>query len=184
MKKMIAILLALTWFLFLPGCGPVRLLPGGGPDLELDTTQKIADVYHENADLFQNAIDAIRELVPSAAMIIDPISYESIHYYPEYEIEDLRFINVSDVEDFETICTALYDSIAPLFKEFDLWRISVSKWDVRIAFEFSHLGYASELFYVYDGSKDSFTSTMSIIEELQIDDHWYAVVNYDPEGAP
>ena len=117
-------------------------------------------------------------------MNIDPITRETPHYFPEYEIGSLRFIeNTSDEAALEAKCFTLYDSIAPLFEKLNLWGVRVTNSDIRFVLEYSE-GYAAELYYVYDGDSSSF-STMRIIEdELQLDDYWYAVETYELDVSP
>lgn len=175
LKKFIAILIALICLFSLNGCKHIT---------ELNSIEKVTDVYYDNETMLQNAVDALLSMDnPVIPMYINPVARGSVHYYPECEIGNLRFDgDASNDGIFKSDCQMLYETVAPLFEELNIWGIRVYRDEITFVLEYKE-GFAAELFYVYD-ENSSFSTSRFIKSEFQIDDHWYAVKTHDPDQSP
>lgn len=173
MKKTIAVLIVLICIFSFIGCQRIT---------KYYNIHMVADVYYDNETLLQEAADALLSADISIPIYIYPITSKNLTYYQECEIGNIRFeADVVNLDLFEAECQELYNTIAPLFDELNFWRICVYRDEIIFVLEYKG-GFAAELFYVYDENADSYSTLDVVKDEMKINNYWYAVKIYEPDG--
>ena len=172
MKKTACIGLLLILCLCLAACG--------GHKLELDTLEKIAEVYRANEERFRTAAETAAQYEETEERIgIGPSEARAeSDVYACRVVGDL-FIEGSDAltdEDFQL----LYDAFAPLMDSCRFCGAAMNESKVEFVLERTSYGAAAELYYFPDAAYAAeYMSQAEPGTVLRIDPHWYAEIISD-----
>ncbi len=167
MKKTAIICLVLILGICVSACGK--------PSLELNTLEKIAEVYYTNEEYFNTAAETVLKYDGTERRIgIDPIERAVItDAYVGKEIGGLYIDGSSSLTDSDF--QILYDAFAPLFERVHFSGAAMYASRVEFMLEGPNAGFAAELYYFADADfAASYMSQTDSSNYLMIDPHWYA----------